>query len=850
MINSIRFVLSVILLIGIVLFFENTAQAQSTLLQNGDFSSGTNGWYINFLGSSDGSFDVSSSALCVTIMQDSANTYDVMVGQSPIDFQAGIIYEISFDVMANAPRDLSFKTGFDAPPYNNYFYETVTVSTNWTTIKTQYTQQEDDALAQFQFHFATQGIGTTCVDNVSITAVSRDLARNGAFNAGIAPWDFVAVDGASINPYLSSEEMVIDVQSLGDNPYDARLLQRYIPIINGYTYSLRFDARATVPDGVNRAIYASVGKITADYDIYGGEVVQITNQMQSYQIDFMMNAPTDFCGKIEIHVGYETGGYVFDNFQLLTDISAETAPPPAGYTTQSMTGIPMRDYAEQLGITIGSAVDTPIFMCNPLHNEVLATEFNALTSANGMKMGPLVPIQGQYTWEFADALVDFTEDNNMEMHGHALVWHTQLPSWVENGTFNRDQMIDVMHNHIDTVAGRYAGRIDIWDVVNEAIDDNANFRQTPWQQNIGNDYVDLAFTRARQADPNAILLYNDYGISDLGPKSNAVYAMVSDMVNNGVPIDGVGFQMHWRIGDPPNPQVVKQNMARYAALGLDVHVTEIDVRIADANNDPTVLYQAADIYEEMFQVCIEAPNCDHFTTWGISDLDSWIPFNQAGFGRAHLFDENFDAKPAYHWLIDKLDALSQGNLIENGGFKSGENGWYFRFDNGSAGSYDSSSGAMCITITQDSVSNPWDVALGQSPVALQAGRVYEISFDVWTDSPRPVSYKTGFTAPPYTTYIYETANATNSWTTVQTEYTQSVDDPAAEFQFHLATQGAGTVCLDNVVLREKVVPTAVDMQTIESGQNTSQSNTVFILTLLMVLITTLPLLLPLKKVRK
>ena len=324
----------------------------------------------------------------------------------------------------------------------------------------------------------------------------------------------------------------------------------------------------------------------------------------------------------------------------------------------------MRQLADDAGIVMGAASNTNLFLCNDLHQQVLTTEFNAYTPANEFKMAALVPQLGQYGWSAADAMVDFIETNNMEFHGHTLIWHLQMPSWADRYDFTRSEMLAIMNDHIDSVVGRYAGRIAVWDVVNEAVDDDPDnngsheLRVTPWQANIGDDYVALAFERARLADPTATLLYNDYLISELGnSKSDAVFAMIEQLVvTDSVPIDGVGFQMHWDATDPPDAAAVRANMARYAAIGVDVYITEIDVRIPDAL-PPSALDDAADVYQEMLQACIDATNCDHFTTWNISSLDSWIPGFFSGYDRAEIFDENFVARPAYFALTDALAAV-------------------------------------------------------------------------------------------------------------------------------------------------------------------------------------------------
>ncbi|MEM7802514.1 MAG: endo-1,4-beta-xylanase [Chloroflexota bacterium] len=483
----------------------------------------------------------------------------------------------------------------------------------------------------------------------------RDLLRNGRFEDGLEGWTVFTTNGADFSVDTVAAGLEISVNGLGENSYDAMLWQLSVPVINGYDYILRFDAWANVESDVTRSFYAKVGKDAANYDTYGGGAFELTNQRQTYEISFEMTQPSDRCAKIEFHLGHALGTLYLDNIELLTSAPEETDTAALSYTTPSKIGEPLRQLAQPLGLTVGAAVETSTFLCNGLHNAVLITEFNAITAANALKMGPLQPQRGQYSWEDADRMVAFAQEHNMLFHGHTLVWHTQQPSWVENESFSREEMLDILYGHIDTVMGRYAGRIELWDVVNEAIEDETyGLRATPWQQQIGDDYIDLAFMRARAADPSAMLLYNDYNIAQQGDrKADAVHEMIEGMVERGIPIDGVGFQMHWLVESPPDPEAIAQNMARYASIGIDVYITEIDVRLSDRLPD-SALNDAATVYREMLRVCLEAPNCNHFTTWGISDYDSWIPGLFVGYGRAHLFDENFEAKPAYHALIEAL----------------------------------------------------------------------------------------------------------------------------------------------------------------------------------------------------
>ena len=289
----------------------------------------------------------------------------------------------------------------------------------------------------------------------------------------------------------------------------------------------------------------------------------------------------------------------------------------------------------------------------PEYAETLSREFNLVTPENSLKFGPVHPDRDRYAFGEADLIVDFAEDHRMQVRGHTLVWHNQLPAWLTEGDWAREELADVLHDHIVTVVGRYRGRVVAWDVVNEAVGDSGSLRDTIWLRVIGPEYVDLAFQWAHEADPDARLFYNDYGAEGLGPKSDAIYAMVESMVQRGVPIHGVGLQMHTSLGGCPDPGAVAANIERLAALGLEVHITEMDVRIPEPVT-PEKLEAQARIYRDVLRVCVSARGCTAFVLWGFADCHSWIPDFFPGYGAGLIFDENYAPKPACDAIEDEL----------------------------------------------------------------------------------------------------------------------------------------------------------------------------------------------------
>ena len=313
----------------------------------------------------------------------------------------------------------------------------------------------------------------------------------------------------------------------------------------------------------------------------------------------------------------------------------------------------MRSLANAHGILIGAAVASASLCSEPTYHETLTGEFNALTPENAMKFGPLCSSRGNYNFGEADAIVAMAEEHGMKVRGHTLVWHNQLPSWLTDRQWSRDELTGILHEHIATVAGHYRGRIWAWDVVNEAVEDDGSLRNSLWLQSIGPEYIEMAFRWAHEADPDALLFYNDYSGEGLGTKSDAIYALVADLRKRGVPIDGVGLQMHIPLDGTPRPEDVAANMQRLAALGLQVHITEMDVRIPEPVTEEKLALQAQ-MYHKMLDVCLTAENCTAFETWGFTDSHSWIPEYFPGSGKALIFDEAYRPKPAFNEMMGTL----------------------------------------------------------------------------------------------------------------------------------------------------------------------------------------------------
>lgn len=330
------------------------------------------------------------------------------------------------------------------------------------------------------------------------------------------------------------------------------------------------------------------------------------------------------------------------------------------------TGSAIRDIAGQRGFLVGAAVN-PSLLSVDAYARTLGSEFNMVVPENAMKFAETQPARDRYNFCAADQVVAFAEANGMKIRGHNLVWQQDLPTWLTQGKFSSDEAAQILHDHIATVAGRYKGKLVAWDVVNEAIAYGAPYGPQPsyWLTTLGSGYVDQAFRWAREADPTAKLFYNDTGGEGLGAKSDAVYNLVQGLISRGVPIDGIGLQMHVTT-TPPSTDSISANLKRLAALGLEIHITEMDVRVPVPATAANLAAQAT-AYKNVVSACLANTNCTSLLTWGVSDANSWIPGAYPGFGAALLFDQQFQPKPARSAVVEALAPPADAVLISNGG---------------------------------------------------------------------------------------------------------------------------------------------------------------------------------------
>lgn len=356
----------------------------------------------------------------------------------------------------------------------------------------------------------------------------------------------------------------------------------------------------------------------------------------------------------------------------------------------------LRYYAEQNGKWIGTAIS---MWKNDLTNESLGetkevgAQFNMLVAENEMKWDALEPSRNEFNYWSADNLVSYAQRNNMKMRGHCLAWHSQLPTWVSSDgkkndkNWSREEALQILKNHITKVVQHYKGKVSEWDVVNECLSDDQttvrsnpdgyDLRESVWTRAIGEDFIDSAFVYAHRADPDAILYLNDYGVELQGKaKSLAFYNLAMRLKASDIPIDGVGLQCHFSIGDVDSVKLAK-TVKRYADAGLKCIITELDMGIPSTTT--ANLEEQARNYRVITDIMLNNDNCPNLVIWGLKDNNSWRePSNPL------LYTAGLARKPAWYAV---RSALRHNKIMEeqtgiekivNGKLLNGNyiEGWY------------------------------------------------------------------------------------------------------------------------------------------------------------------------------
>ncbi|KIY42858.1 glycoside hydrolase [Fistulina hepatica ATCC 64428] len=264
------------------------------------------------------------------------------------------------------------------------------------------------------------------------------------------------------------------------------------------------------------------------------------------------------------------------------------------------------------------------------------SQFGQITPGNSMKWDATEPSRGVFTFEAGDVIADLAAKNDQLLRGHNCVWYSQLPSWVSSGDFNASELTQIVENHTATVVGHYAADLDSWDVVNEPLNDNGTFRDDVFYSTLGETYISIALEAARKADPNTKLYINEYNLEYSSAKSDAMVTLVKDLLNNSVPIDAIGFESHLIVGSVPT--AIATQMELFTSLGLEVAVTELDIRMELPATEELLAQQKTD-YETVINACASVSGCVGVTLWDYTDKYSWIPSTFPGYGEACPWDE-------------------------------------------------------------------------------------------------------------------------------------------------------------------------------------------------------------------
>jgi endo-1,4-beta-xylanase len=339
---------------------------------------------------------------------------------------------------------------------------------------------------------------------------------------------------------------------------------------------------------------------------------------------------------------------------------------------------------------IGAALNTwQVDGADPKADSLVKNQFNSIVAENCMKSGPMQPQKGVFNFVDADKFVEYGEANGMHIVGHTLIWHSQAPRWFftddEGNDVTPEELAARMREHIFTVMGRYKGRVHGWDVVNEAVEDNGNYRNSKFFQILGEDFIRLAFEYAHEADPDAELYYNDYNMYMKG-KRNGVVQMVKKLQQQGVKIDGIGMQGHYSL-DGPSLNEIETSIEAYSALGVKVMITELDVTVlpwpgmsvsaevslsfefqSEYNPYPDGMTDEAfealnQRYVDLFNLFLKhKEKISRVTLWGVVDHNSWKN-NWPVRGRSDyplLFDREYQSKPAVAKIIEAAVAAKKG----------------------------------------------------------------------------------------------------------------------------------------------------------------------------------------------
>ncbi|KAJ8521912.1 hypothetical protein ONZ45_g1484 [Pleurotus djamor] len=329
-----------------------------------------------------------------------------------------------------------------------------------------------------------------------------------------------------------------------------------------------------------------------------------------------------------------------------TPTSASSTPAPSATSSAGLHTVAL----SKGKLYLGSATDNPELSDAP-YKALLSdtTEFGQITPGNSMKWDATEPSRGTFTFTNGDVVANLAIANGQILRGHNCVWHSQLPGWVTAGNFNATELTSIIQTHCSTVVDHYKGKICKYPLLGrQPFNEDGTFRQSVFYNTLGSSYIEIALRAARAADPDAKLYINDYNLDYLGAKSTGMVNLVSQLIADGVPIDGIGVQAHLISGQVSS--TFQANLEQFAALGVEVALTELDIRMTLPVTPEKLAQQKAD-YQYVVAACNAVPACVGITIWDYTDKYSWIPSVFSGQGAALPWDENLVKKPAYDGIV-------------------------------------------------------------------------------------------------------------------------------------------------------------------------------------------------------
>lgn len=499
---------------------------------------------------------------------------------------------------------------------------------------------------------ALQVVGFLFLALLPSRSAAQSLILNPTFQLGLTNWSLRGAGTLQIvtNSHLNPNALLVTNRTGTDAGVAQALDGKLIPG-SSYYCSAWIRANTDVPDTVTLGMDFSDGTGT-----YSTNLAQILSSNSCWSL---------ICGYFDV----PTGG--------VQTVSIYCAGPAPGvsFLVDDVTVVPLTGFRlagrSFPKVYVGGVGGTSVQSLGNYGRTVIS-DFHICGTENDTKFANTHP--GSNTWSFnsADTIVNVGITNGQQTRGHCLAWHLYNPSWLNNltNTATPAQIQKFLYDHIDVAVGRYKDKLFCWDVVNEAVGNSGGIRDSVWynQPGIGyagqgSNYIAEIFKRARAAGPHTILVYNDYSNIEIGTKADFMFNMLKGLKAQGVPVDAAGFQLH-TTRDGPNISSMRNNLQRFNDLGLDIHITEMDVRIAIATN--TGVASAADLliqgdtYFNVFGTALAFPRTKVLQTWGYTDNGSWVPGQFPGFGAALPIDKKYNRKPAWWGMYNAL-----ANQIEN-----------------------------------------------------------------------------------------------------------------------------------------------------------------------------------------